>query len=81
MCKVFAQALHDCGFCFYHLPAGEDKHQGCSGSGKTPGEQSPQQGLGHRAVAFQHGARPGRRAHVHSDLSHGTLYLVLKRMD
>lgn len=35
-----------------YLSAWEDKHQGGSGSSQTPGEQSPQQGLGHGAVAF-----------------------------
>jgi len=44
-----------------YLSAGEDEHEGSSSSGQTPGEQSPQQGLGHRAVAFQHGARPRRK--------------------
>lgn len=58
--KAFALALNPCGFlvyaCLNYLSAGKDKHQGSSSSSQAPGEQGPQQGLGHGAVAFQHGA-------------------------
>lgn len=73
---MFAQAQHAVGPSFNYLSAREDKHQGCSSSSKTPGEQSPQQGLGHRAVAFQHGARPGQ-THIQTYASD----LVLSRKD
>lgn len=68
--RMFTQALLVSRFSFHYLPAGEDKHQSCSSSSKTPGEQSPQQGLVHRAVAFQHGARSGQTAHIHSNTWH-----------
>lgn len=45
--------------CTQYLSAGEDEHQGGTSSRHAPGEQGPEQGLGHIAVTFQHGARPG----------------------
>lgn len=61
VCPTF-KALRILFFFFNYLSAGKDKHQGGSGSSEAPGEQSPQQGLGHGAVAFQHGGTPGPTA-------------------
>lgn len=44
-----------------HLSAGKDEDQGSPSRSQAPGEQSPQQGLGHRTVAWKHGANPGDR--------------------
>lgn len=44
-----------------YLSAGEDEDQGSPSSSQAPGEQGSQQGLGHRTVAWKHGANPGDR--------------------
>ena len=37
-----------------HLSAREYEHKSCPGRRHPPGEEGPQQGLGHRAVALEH---------------------------